>query len=1233
MTDYPPQGQGVNQSNLLKATIDGNIAGIQQLISTGTMTLAGGNNITLSQASNAITISAAAIGAGSFTAGASNLGNLSGITGIISNQLIFAGGDNITLSQSIDVQSATITISGRPHENQTASIVQAVVIGGNTSGTTASASSGTLRLVGGYNITLSQNQNTITISGPEALTAVVSNLGNTAGLTGAPVLMDKLIFVGGNNITLSQTYVGEDVTITIDAQSQSQQTQNIIRDINIVGNTSGTTANITSGTLYLAGGNNITLSQDQNSITISAPEDTISQFSAGISNIGNTSGTSGMATHQIVFAGGNNITLSQSTGIGNDVGHATLTISAANQTVQTQNLLDLTVAGNTSGTLALISSGTLTLAGGNNITLSQDGNAITISSPEDTVTQFSIGLSNVGNTSGNTGTIDNIMVFAGGNNITLSQSRDGQSGTITISAFTQSQQTQNIIRDVNIIGNTSGTTADITSGTINIAGGNNITLSQNANSITISAAAVGAGSFTAGISNLGNTAGTSGAVNNRLIFVGGNNLTISQSVDGQSATMTFNLATVGAGSFTAGISNIGNTSGTSGVVQNQLIFAGGDNVTLSQSVNGQSATLTISAQSQSQQSQNIIRDVNIIGNTSGTTANITSGTLNLAGGNNITLSQNGNAITISAQSQSQQTQNIIRNIDIIGNTSGTTAHISSGTLSIAGGNNITLSQNQNSFTISANDALYAGMSNLGNTSGTTGLVYTQLVFVGGNNITLSQSLDVQSLSATITINAAEDTLTQFSAGMSNLGNTSGTTGTFDNRFILVGGNNVTLSQSIDALNHSGTLTISAQSQSQQTQNIIRDVNIIGNTSGTTANITSGTLNLAGGNNITLSQVANTITISVYNQTVQTQNLIDVSISGNTSGTLALISSGTMTIAGGNNITLNQDGNAITVSGGNSYSAGMSNLGNTSGTTGLVSQRLAFVGSGSITLSQSVNAGSATLTISGSQSQQTQNIIRQINAGGNTSGTVTAITSGTMTLAGGNNITLSQVGNVITISGKADPTLSHWHNGDQVISTIATSNGTFWLVPLTPAEIFPGNMTVSTALLNFSITDAAVDNAHTMTWRLGIYTINGVSLSLLNSASVTWGVNNGQSSLVSGERFATIHSSAWSSQPSFSQTKYYIGLIGHSDTGGDNPNYRLFGYRILESANVRSGTLGIGLTSGNTSMGVVPWIGLSNASRASNAALPTNIQLSQLSKIGNLYGFIPHIQFNNISSNF
>lgn len=99
-----------------------------------------------------------------------------------------------------------------------------------------------------------------------------------------------------------------------------------------------------------------------------------------------------------------------------------------------------------------------------------------------------------------------------------------------------------------------------------------------------------------GMSNIGNTSGDTGAVSNRLVFAGGNNITLSQATNASgSGTLTI-IGGAGAGAFEAGISsNLGNTSGTTGTVGGQIVFAGGNNVTLSQSVNAGSATLTISA--------------------------------------------------------------------------------------------------------------------------------------------------------------------------------------------------------------------------------------------------------------------------------------------------------------------------------------------------------------------------------------------------------------------------------------------------------------------------------------------------------------------------------------------------------------------------------------------------------------------------------------------------------------
>jgi len=656
---------------------------------------------------------------------------------------------------------------------------------------------------------------------------------------------------------------------------------------------------------------------------------------------------------------------------GNDVYAGVSDITAA-QSVQTQNLHDLIISGNTAGVTALVSSGTLTLAGGNNITLSQAGNAITISGAAGGGANFSAGVSNLGNTLGSTGLTGTQLVLVGGNNVTLSQSTGPNGGSVTISAFNQSAQTQDRF-DLTISGNTAGAGALVSSGTLALAGGNNITLSQAGNAVTISGAALTAGSDTIGMSNLGNTAGTSGVVSGdsiRALIVGGPNVTISQSVDAgnRSATLSVSVAAQTAESNTFGMSNLGNTAGTSGVIsgnQLRMLVVGGPNITVSQSTNASSATLSISAAAQTVQTQNLFA-LTISSNTAGAGALVSSGTLTLAAGANITLSQNaGNAITIIGPSPS-------------------------------GG------------------AFSAGVSNLGNTAGSTGVSGTQLVLVGTNGISLSQSTGAAG--ATVSINFTQSAESN-TFGASNLGNTVGTSGVVSGnqlRMIVVGGPNVTISQSING--SSVTQSISVAAQTVQTQNLV-DVTVGGvNTNGVLALISSGTMTLAASGPLIISQAGNGLTFSASN-VIFPSDVLGMSNLGNTAGTTGGIT-GTgysFFLAGGDNITLSQSAGApfnaatISISANPPFVAGVSNLGNTAGATGATSTRLVLVGSNNITLSQTTGAAGATVSIIGAAGGAAGTNTFGASNLGNTLGT-SGVISGTglqMIIVGTNNVTISQ----------------------------------------------------------------------------------------------------------------------------------------------------------------------------------------------------------------------------------
>ena len=207
-----------------------------------------------------------------------------------------------------------------------------------------------------------------------------------------------------------------------------------------------------------------------------------------------------------------------------------------------------------------------------------------------------------------------------------------------------------------------------------------------------------------------------------------------------------------------GLSSLGNEYGTTGFLTHRnnpgdpfgLTFVGGQNISLSQSLDvqstGQRATISILGQAQS----NIVSAVNgsagsiII--TGGNNITVTGGsppqTITIAGpiftaGNNVSLSQSAGTITIGNVVSSGTTVTPVGSANVIGTQSSYFSpadHIHAG---VAG------------FGIS-------GGNTLGNSSGST---IGQLLLAGGNNITLSQMSGAGG--ATITVQAPSTSFIQF----------------------------------------------------------------------------------------------------------------------------------------------------------------------------------------------------------------------------------------------------------------------------------------------------------------------------------------------------------------------------------------------------------------------------------------------------------------------------------------
>ena len=731
----------------------GNVAGVTASVSSGTLTLAGGNNITLSQNGNAITISAASQ-IPSFSAGVFG-GNTTGTTGITGSQLILAGGNNVTLSQSNNTAGASVTIS---------------------------AGAG--------------------------FSAGLSNIGNTSGATG--LTGTQLVLAGGNGITLSQGTNTAGATITVSA-SQTVQTQNVV-DVTVGGNTTGTLALISSGTMFLAGGNNITLSQVGQSITISA----------NTANPANLSVSAGLSTG--TFGG---ITFSNGSGVSWGLNLGTITASVASQTVQTQNVVDVTLGGNTTGALALISSGTLFLAGGNNITLSQAGQSVTISA--NTVAAATLSVS-AGTSSGALGGItlsnsNNVSFGLNNGTITASASQSAQtqaSGAIAGTGFTstttagsvlvgtlntsgislgvpawlttQSVQTQDM-RAASLSGNTTGTLALISSGTIILAGGNNITLSQNGQSVTILANTAAA--FSGGISNIGNTTGNTGITGTQLVLAGGNNITLSQVTGANGATVTVSAFTqtnqslgLYASSQTYGQSSSSTVDARSLTIVGQGIM----------SVGLSGASLMLSA-TQSNQSIGFYASSQSTGQSSSSTIDARSLTFVGAGIISVGLSQG--SVLISAPGSTGISQSIY----VTGNTTQSSSGTASiGSLLVQGAGAISVGMTNGSLVVSGNSIAGAPVNfSAGTTSGNLGSV----VFSNANGISFGLS------GSTITASGGGGGGGGgVGLGVSTFGNTAGSTGTVTTgNVVLVGSGPISLSQSTGAAGSAATISIIAPATS------------------------------------------------------------------------------------------------------------------------------------------------------------------------------------------------------------------------------------------------------------------------------------------------------------------------------------------------------------------------------------------------------------------------------------
>lgn len=278
-------------------------------------------------------------------------------------------------------------------------------IGGNTSGALADVVSGTYVLAGGNNITLSQNGNSVTISGAAGGGGIAAAAGTQTGTSGT------VAFVNSNGLTF-----GMSGSTQITASYTVPSTAGLISAINL---SAGTTSNnLSAFTFNNANGvsfglNASTLTASHNGLTTQTNQ----QMSLYAQSNTTQSSSGTMNASSIQFAGAG----IASVGVSN--GSVIISVPSGGGAGDGVNII-------AAGTQTAATTGTVMFSNSNGVSFGMSNSSIVTVSFD----PINIGVSTMGNTAGTTGTIDGKaaeFLFVGSSGITLSQSINGQSVTLT----------------------------------------------------------------------------------------------------------------------------------------------------------------------------------------------------------------------------------------------------------------------------------------------------------------------------------------------------------------------------------------------------------------------------------------------------------------------------------------------------------------------------------------------------------------------------------------------------------------------------------------------------------------------------------------------------------------------------------------------------------------------------------------------------------------------------------
>lgn len=641
----------------------------------------------------------------------------------------------------------------------------------------------------------------------------------------------------------------------------------------------------------------------------------------------------------------------------------------------------------------------------------------------------------------------------------------------------------------------------------------------------------------------------------------------------------------------------GNTAGESTVSGTNIIWQGGPNITLS----GSAGTVLISGGAGGGGGVAV----------SAGAASVSNGTVVFSNSHNVSFGLNGSTVTASASySQSTApgaiaagTQTATSGTMVFSNSNGITFGMSGSTRITASHDGLTSQSNQ-AFSAAGGSSAFQTLSFLN----ANGLSFSN----NGGGVQASYTVPTQTVQTQSLIAALYDGANSISTGTVRLSNLNG---------ISFGINGQTLTGS-----HNG-LT------SQSNQNV---------TAGN-GGFAFQTLSFSNANGISFGTSAGSAITASHNAITSQSNqqISGYAVSNTTQSSSGTLNAANLSFAGAGIASVGVSNGSVVISvpsgggaGDGVVSLGMSTEGNTAGTTGTVSSgRMIFVGSGPISLSQSLNGQSGTLSILGPATSS-------LSATGflsiSTNGSTISIGAGPLSFYATGNTTQSSSGTIdgrsITIQGTGGASVGI-SNGSIVISGATGGAGgggtaTMWqpfnegvnvagqhgqatlhIAPLpTPPTAAGGEVQIDRLCvpLYFSNSSNSTGSATLSLW-YGLYTRDGTSLSRMHSTSYSTAITF--SGTVSSATYNGIrlHTIPWTT--TIPDGRYYVGMITRTTTAGGNGTFS----QVLVSQ-LNSNFSGIfGAASNATRQWPLGW-GVFNSS---TTALPDTIGFSRINGTASL----------------